>query len=395
MRNKKYSIAFIINNRVRISRNQREFYLSREIKKHNIRAVWFYTHEDDLNAFFLKRFESYKINTMKKRKFKILKWYIELVIKLRKKEIDAVWISGHSERNIFYLFLIFLMLRIVGIKILYDPIDPIYEDNIVMGRIKTRSQAFAQKNILKIIYYLTAITFVVTEELKETMIANGFPQSRFEIAYWGIDIHRFNKRNIKNTFLKEKCNNEKFVIGWLGNMISGKGIEEILIPLIQIIPNKIENAYFLIGGKGRLERCFLELKEDVKCLEVAGEIPYEKAPGFTNSIDLYIVPIYEQNLFVNSIRPVKVFDAVALGVPVLITETKATKRLLEWFDGVTLVKPDLSSFIEKVQYVYDNYSDIKNRAKRNTAIVNGFTHQKISKDILKKIETKIINTDTK
>jgi len=134
---------------------------------------------------------------------------------------------------------------------------------------------------------------------------------------------------------------EEFTIGFVGWLEWWQGVD-ILVKSLHILNQKCaesERNYrfrLLIVGDGplrsRVERLCRELK--VNCI-ITGFIPHEDALEYLASMDVLVVPRLKTSV-TESVVPIKVLEAWALGVPVVITRHK----VFEWLglrDGEDLI----------------------------------------------------------
>ena len=384
---KRKSIAFFTFHRIHIPHNLREYYLSCELIKKKWRVLWLLPlHGENKVLDVTWPIKRYCLFDIRGHKF-IFPVY--LAIKLKILSIDVIWISGWSQRDPEALFWFVRILKIFGIKIIYDPIDPIDIFN------EAHEQGNEQKNnrtaeLMTSIYNFCDIIFCVTPEIRDSIIKKGVPNEKVFVARWGTDISRFNERNVNLDFRTELgLKNDIFLVGWLGSMNTFKGLKEILLPLINQLSQEINDIHFVIAGYGLLEEDIKNWIVNNKDLPVTllGRIPYDITPSFTMSLDVYLVPTNPGSEFGRSICPVKCFDAIAMGTDVITTKTKATKFLEDISEKVHLCEFNIDSFRAKLTNLYKIRDMQKHRP--DPPDILPFTHQNVSIQIAKIIQKHI------
>lgn len=369
------AIGFIFNSCIDVPLNLREYYLSLELIKRGHLVKWFCEEKEGHYEFPYNIPKSFIIPRREHR----IRYYPQYLSNVFKKHgIKYVWISGWYERNALFLLYLVLILRIMGYRILYDPIDPIHEFSQADGQRLKLSNEVKNLICLNMVYALADATFLVTEELRSALIAKGAPEKKLHVAYWGTDRARFNELSACSDYRHKYDLDNRFVIGWLGHMNPFKGISEVIIPLIKKAPDFIDNVCFLIGGKGELRWQFEQLVKEGYPLLLLDEVGYDDAPAFTASLDLYLVPINTETEFGRSIRPVKLFDAIAMGVPVVVTRTPATITIAHLSRGVNLVDTEFDSFLQAVLNIYQNYNIVKLLANEDKLNISSYTHESVS-----------------
>lgn len=373
-------IAFVFFNRLVIPLNLREYWITKEMCKRGHEVMWL---RADQSSELPADHQVKTKNIKHPGEFKWSRFVYPLYVCriLARERMKYVWVSGWSLRDPAGLLWYVLCLKGVGIRIVYDPIDPIIEYEESMNRQKAR---MLDRMCMRAVYRISDATIAVTDELKRLLVAHGAPERKIFIGEWGTDADRFLDKEIDD--YRKICKyEEKFVIGWLGTMSTFKGIEEVLIPLIEEMPKRVENIGFLIGGKGVLESKIVALEKDSP-VRFLGEVPYDKAAAFTATLDLYLITPNPSSGLGNAIVPVKLFDALAVGVPVLLTKTTATKRVGEIFKSLQYAEFDYHDVADSIMEVIRNYSLIKKMTLEDRSLVKRYTQQSISSNIAEYIE---------
>ncbi|MFC1985415.1 glycosyltransferase family 4 protein [Chloroflexota bacterium] len=140
-----------------------------------------------------------------------------------------------------------------------------------------------------------------------------------------LDLRKFNKKvviagelPVDTEFFKisEQLEDRKNLVGYIGRLAPGKGIENF-IKAVPLILDKQEEIEFVIGGDGPL---FGKIKEEVKerglynKVELVGWIPTkEQLSLLLNRLKLLVLPSCSEGV------PTIILEAMACGTPVLLT----------------------------------------------------------------------------
>jgi glycosyltransferase involved in cell wall biosynthesis len=389
----KKTIAFLFTEDVIIPRNLREYYISEVLKDRGFRVLWFYTsfmnYVFDYN-FLVKKVFSRNIFRSFFGKYIIHPAYL-LFIYLQH-GIKIVWISGWSERRFRYLLWYILLLKLFRIKVVYDPIDPIYEYAIAThGSINY----CRLKHIISILLYsLVDLVIALNDWQKQMLITNGVRGNKIHVGFYGANVDFFRTRkNQRLSAIDHFIFHDKFVIGWIGHMALFKGLEEIFIPLIMHLREEIPNVHFLLAGAGDKELIdkFVNIeKEGLYPLTVLGRIRYEELYGITSLLNLYIVPTKINDQYSKSIFPIKIFDAIACGVPVITTRTPLVEQIGEDFNSIYSVNFDYSSYKTEILNIYHNYDICKSKAMKSRENIEKYNNKILASSICDYIEKDIL-----
>ena len=127
--------------------------------------------------------------------------------------------------------------------------------------------------------------------------------------------HIYNDRGIKNR------TKNIVQIGFIGTLTWWQGVD-VLVKAIAIVMKLFSAIEFIIIGDGPMKENIIELckKYNVRC-KITGFIPHQEALRLLSSLDMIVLPS-KRTFTTESIIPIKVIEAWALGIPVIITRHK-------------------------------------------------------------------------
>jgi glycosyltransferase involved in cell wall biosynthesis len=385
-------VAFLFPEDIQVPANLREYYVSEDLFNRGFGVRWFYASRSNFrfdHDFLAKRVLSRKVF----RGF--LGNYIIHPVYLAKtylhQGIRIVWISGWSERSLIYLIWYVLLLRICRIRVVYDPIDPIYEYAIATHR--EVNYTLLKKTAAMLLYSLVDLVIVVNDVQKRMLVANGCRERKLRVGFYGANIDFFrNRENQRLTAIEHLDLQGKFLIGWIGHMSLFKGLEEILVPLIRTLREEIPNVHFFIAGAGNRELMnrFVSLeKEGVYPLTVMGQIPYEELYGITCLMNVYVVPTKADDQYSKAIFPIKIFDAISCGVPVVTTRTPLAEEVGMHFDSICFADFDYRSYRQEILKIYCNYDMYKSMATKSMRNIAEYSSRLFASKIADYIEKEV------
>jgi glycosyltransferase involved in cell wall biosynthesis len=158
------------------------------------------------------------------------------------------------------------------------------------------------------------------QQLKEYVLGIGAPAERTAVVSEGIDIDRFDPA-ADGGQLRERLGfgRDDVVLLFMGWLYSFSGLREVARDL-----RGTTNAHMklLVVGKGDL---YGELQEMARTPELegrlllAGERPYREMPEYVSAADICLLPAYADEPVMQHIVPIKVFEYLAGGRPVIST----------------------------------------------------------------------------
>ena len=165
----------------------------------------------------------------------------------------------------------------------------------------------------------------------------------------GVDSNVMQKLPKDNILMKKlRINSNDQIVMYLGSILSHSGLEVILDSIPNIL-KEIPNFKLLIVGDGPN---LSSLKQQAKKLGISekiiftGFVPYKEVPKFCSLANLCINSFRINDMTVK-LSPVKIFDFMSCGKPVLATPLKG---MLHDFpkDSETIIYEDLNNFEEKI-----------------------------------------------
>jgi glycosyltransferase involved in cell wall biosynthesis len=114
-----------------------------------------------------------------------------------------------------------------------------------------------------------------------------------------------------------------------GTFSPNRGLQEV-IRAFCVLKNKCPDARFIMLGDGIGRSKFIELVSDCQLEDyvyILGPVSYVDIPGFVASVDVGIIPLPDIDWW-NTSSPMKLFEYLAAGKPVLLSPIRAHQDVL-------------------------------------------------------------------
>jgi glycosyltransferase involved in cell wall biosynthesis len=203
----------------------------------------------------------------------------------------------------------------------------------------------------------------ITELLKQS-VEQEFYTSFLDYVIWrsGVNIRHF-------TTLKKKSGlqSDRFVITYLGVVTMNRGIDLVLEALSRLKGIYKENVVLQVIGDGhdltRLKRISSDLGLD-KMVVFKGYIQYELVPKHLRDTDCFICSLPNRPEW-NVSSPIKVFEYLACGKPIILTPIPAHKNIVKNKNFVVWTEGDrVEDFARAIEYAYGNRVILAEAAKK-------------------------------
>jgi len=178
---------------------------------------------------------------------------------------------------------------------------------------------------------------------------------------------------------------EHYIVGFLGLVTWWQGVDILAKSVAKLKKMNLEKSVkLLLVGDGperrRVEDLCKELEIDY---EITGFVEHEKALEYLSMFDVLVLPRYRIFTTESSI-PIKVIEAWALGVPVIVTRHKSfLSRNIRDYEDVIYCEPDPNSVTKAILTILTN-EELKRKIRANgLRLAEQFDYNKIAERLLK------------
>jgi glycosyltransferase involved in cell wall biosynthesis len=182
------------------------------------------------------------------------------------------------------------------------------------------------------------MVLTINDTLKDYVVTSGAVVDKTRVIRAGIDVEQFkptaNFGNIRRQYGLKETDIVLFFMGWLYHF---SGLKEVAAKLAETSDEKLK---LLIVGEGD---AFEELKEirDKHNLQdkliLTGQKPYAQMPAFISSADICLLPAYPREKIMQDIVPIKLYEYMAMGKPVISTKLSGVLREFGDDNGVIYI----------------------------------------------------------
>jgi glycosyltransferase involved in cell wall biosynthesis len=193
------------------------------------------------------------------------------------------------------------------------------------------------KYIESIILKNSTLIIVINDLLKDYAIEMGANPRKVKIIKSGIDLKAYNSM-IKGDEIREKYRIEKkdlvlFFMGWLYNF---SGLKEVAMELFKF---QTKNIKLLIVGDGEgFEdiKKFIDKHQLHDSIILTGKQPFALIPKYIAAADICLLPAYNNDIM-RDIVPIKMYEYMAMGKPVIATKLPGVMREFGNDNGVIFI----------------------------------------------------------
>lgn len=206
--------------------------------------------------------------------------------------------------------------------------------------------------------------------LKNDIANRGVNDKKITIIPNAVDIQKFKFDQEADSSLKKTLGlDNQIVLGFIGSFYAYEGIPLILDALPEILKNKSNVKFLLVGGgpqeeniKARIEQ--LQLQDSVV---MTGRVPHDQVQDYYNLVDIFLYPRLSMRL-TDLVTPLKPLEAMAQGRLVIASDVGGHKELITNHKNGVLFQANqvtslVTSVIELIEHS-DQWSGMKQEGKR-------------------------------
>ena len=181
---------------------------------------------------------------------------------------------------------------------------------------------------------------VINEKLRDYAIRMGAKPEDTYVVRAGIDHEKYNL-SVDGSEIRAQYGIEKddFVLFFMGFLYHFSGLKEVAIEMSK---NKNEkNIKFLIVGEGDAFNGLQRIREENHLNDqiiLTGKKPYQEIPAFIAASDICLLPAYPTEMIMQDIVPIKMYEYMAMGKPVITTKLPGIMK--EFGDGHGVIYVD-------------------------------------------------------
>ena len=313
--------------------------LSRSLSKlgHEVHVMtWISTRLDGVVGHSMKAKEKYKFGFI----FKIIH-IINILKVVHAHNFDILY-----TRNVPFALFALLIKKIKKSKLVLE-LNGLYSEDW------KSEKRYYKINIKKMWSYLEIFVakkadaiIAVAPGIRDILIKKGINKDKIMVIANGANIDLFkpvdDALTIKELQTRYNISENDNVIIFVGNLMRWHGVE-YLIKSAPIVLKTFPNTKLLIVGDGRIKRELISMTEkmDVSANFIfTGAVPYKSVPLCINVSDVCIAPFIRTRNDRLGLSPIKIYEYLACGKPVVASNIKGVGDLLDNSNSGIVVTPE-------------------------------------------------------
>jgi glycosyltransferase involved in cell wall biosynthesis len=210
------------------------------------------------------------------------------------------------------------------------------------------------------------LTITVNEACKKIFSARSCGPEKIAVVMNTPDEEIFQFRTPKPFADISRGNDKKFVVLYHGTLVERNGLD-LAVDAVGRVRGAVPNVELHIFGLSTwfLEKIMAEVKEKglQEIVRYMGRVPLETIVTEIENCDLGVVPNH-RNIFSEINTPVRIFEYIALGKPVIVP---ATRGIQDYFSQDSLLyfdAGDPDDLARQIEYAYSHPREVQETVRR-------------------------------
>ena len=314
--------------------------------------------------------------------FQVLAFLWALYVALRKDDPDIIYI------RIMWSFIPMLLGKLLSVPVMLEINDSPHR---AYDSIKNPFKRTVVHLIDKISFHLSDHILPVTKQIAKNMhTLEGVPWEKLTVLPSGTNTDLFHPMDKRQCCLKLGFDESLTYIGFIGTFFRYQGIDTLIGAAPSII-QRYPQVRFLILGDGPMKDTWqiMLTENDVESYFIfPGFIPYEQVPSYCAVMDICVAPYHRS---AGDSSPVKVFDYLACGKPVVATDVGETSGFFADSGAVMIVAPeDPAALAQGLNRLLENETLREEMGKRGRAFIAGRYSRTQIAEIVEKVALKLL-----
>ena len=237
------------------------------------------------------------------------------------------------------------------------------------------------------LYRRAAKVVALTKSFKTDLVSRGIAAEKIAVVINGVDMSRYAPRPRDQKLARELGLENHFVVGYIGTHGMAHALERVLDAAAALRESPAVRFLFVGSGAARDRLVSEAQRRGLSNVVFVPAQPKEMMPSYWSLCDLALVHLKDTPLF-RTVIPSKIFEAMAMGRPILLAAPDGEAADIVRATGAGLVLPPENprALAEAVKGLSESEATVAQLARQALIAAPLFTREKQARDMLAAIE---------
>jgi glycosyltransferase involved in cell wall biosynthesis len=224
----------------------------------------------------------------------------------------------------------------------------------------------------------------VSAGIRDGLLACGVPSEKIGIVPNGVDLRRFGAERRSGVLPSDPALRNKVIAAYVGTHGMAQGLETVVDAADRL---KTTNIHFLFVGDGARREAVTAHAKDLGLTNVTftGLVPLTTAEEYLHLSEIVLIPL-KRTKQIQITLPAKIFEAAALGKPMIVSAEGASADLVQRYGAGLVVPPESPDALAGAIAQLCKDSSLRARlAQGGLALARDFDRRRFAKDMLEQI----------
>jgi glycosyltransferase involved in cell wall biosynthesis len=193
--------------------------------------------------------------------------------------------------------------------------------------------------------------------MRDELISRGIPADKIGIIPNAVDTEAFSPQERSRELAQRHGIGDHPTFGYVSNMDHYRESQETLIHACRILKDAGSEARCVLVGGGPRKDSLVRLADDLGVSDrvvFTGAVDHKDIPGYYSLIDIFVVPRIAERA-ATYVTPLKPFEAMALGKPVVVSDLPALVEIVAPpLRGTTFAAGDVDALASLLLRLFDD-----------------------------------------
>ncbi|MGE5502828.1 MAG: glycosyltransferase [Actinomycetota bacterium] len=237
------------------------------------------------------------------------------------------------------------------------------------------------------LYRQASVVVALTNSFKANLVSRGIDPAKIQVVKNGVDLDRYHPQPRDEALAAEWDLSGKFVAGYIGTHGMAHGLRNVL-DAAQLLAGRDDIRFMLVGAGAERDGLIAEAKaRGLTNVVFVPPQPKDKVPAFWSLCDVALVHLRDSPVF-REVIPSKMFEAMGMGVPVLLVVPDGEARTILEDDqaGVWAPPENPQALADACRRLADDRAGLAEMAERSHAAAPRHTREAQAREMLAVLE---------